>query len=125
MTVNLNVNINLPNATRWMVNTVQVDDDAARMTVLIQLRTTGVTDLIVYEIPLTVINGVSSKLSRAVPTPLQSVTSVLSVGSLSTPTGFTDAMNAWKGGGNANARKTALEAYLLSSGIVDSSLAGV
>jgi hypothetical protein len=127
MPINLTVALTLPNATRVLVSNVHADEESEVMYLNVEMRTTSATNHVVSTRAIVIRNGVSDQLVRGTLTANGPLTDALQKnnGTLNTPTGFTDALNAWRGNATASGRKAALEAYLLSVGIVDSvSLAG-
>lgn len=126
MSLTLTTPLSLPNGTRLLISHVDVDDDNSVMNVTFQMRSPVATDLLVSQRVIQVRNGLSDRLSRGGMPPGSSYDTglVVTPGVQSTPTGYTDAINAWRGGATANARKTALETLGLSAGWIDSTLAG-
>jgi hypothetical protein len=97
------------------------------MTIQIEMRTPPASDLVVSRKVIQVRNGTSDRVSRnsspAVGTPLEDLM-ILAPGAVSTPTGYDQAISAWKAGANPGARKAALETEGLARGWIDSSLTG-
>jgi len=128
MTIALTTPVSIPNVQRWNVANIQVDDEKGSMLVDVEVRTSGATNQIAARARIVIFNfatgGLTTKLSFVTPLLGADVTSILSFGQLNLATGYTDAVAAWKGGATSAARKAALEAFLLSSGICDSTFAG-
>lgn len=112
------------NANRWNITRVDVREDENYMLVTVTLRTPAATNNIVSTAYIEVRNGTSTKVSYVAPISGLPLSESLAVSPVSTPTGFDDAMNVWRAGGTNNARKTALEAHLLTANIVDSASMG-
>lgn len=128
MTITLTTPLPVPNVTRWFVSSVRADDDNAVMTIQIDFRSAPATNQLLTRASLQIFNlitgGSSNKISRQIPIVGGNSSDVLTVSQISLPTGYDDAVAAWRGGNTPAARKSALETYLLSSGIVDSTLTG-
>lgn len=116
----------IPNGTRIVIGRVHPDEDTEIMTIVIELRTPPATNHILSFRTLMIKNGQCDVVSRATLGANQQVADLLlyQPGVLSLSTGFTDAMNAWRGSASASNRKAALEAWCLSSGVIHSSLTG-
>ncbi len=115
----------LGSATKWQILDVQPNDTNAVAYVTIVLL--NATNLVVSQKTIAIHDGTSDKLDFTTPQVGQSLQEALlfSPSALSTPTGYTDAVNAWRAGGaTAALRRTALEAHLLSVGYMGSTLAG-
>ncbi len=127
MSINLTTPFNVNNGARLLVFKVDVRDDDSELTVTLQLRTSVASgDIVVSECALIIRNGASDRISRGTISPGQSYASALlyEPRAVSTPTGFTDAVNAWRGGNSPSNRKVALEAQMLAAGTIHSSLTG-
>lgn len=128
MTISLTTPFAIPNCTRWMVTSVNIDDNNLSMLVTLEFRSPAATSQLIARCVLGIYNlatgGLSSKVIRTAPLVGGGVGDILSFSTISLPTGYDDAVTAWRGGANATARKNALETFLLTSGIVDSSLTG-
>jgi len=124
--LNLTTPVTLPNGTRLIIVKVESDDENAVMYVTFQLRSPVATDLLAAQRVVQVKNGLSDRLTRGGLVVGSTYSDALNVfvGVLSTPTGYTDAINAWRAQATANARKVALETLGLSAGWIDSTLAG-
>lgn len=117
----------LPNLTRWEVDDADWYEKRGFGVIRVVMRTAGPTNYTIRR-ELQIRNGLSDVVSylAVVGGELQEQL-VVTVMSLSTPTGCTDAFAAYRaGGGNGNgqARRDALEAWMLTSGVAHSSLAG-
>lgn len=126
MTLNLTTPIPLPNGTRLSVASINVDDDNSIMSLTFQLRSPNASDLIVSQRVVQIRNGLSDKIAKG-SMPVGSgydSALVVSVSAVSTPTGYTDAINAWRAQASANTRKAALETLGLSAGWIDATLTG-
>lgn len=127
MAINLTTPFNQNNGTRLIVIRVDPRDEDQEMTVTLQMRSSVASgDNVVSEATIVIRNGVSDRVSRATLSAGQPYSMALVPESrvLSTATGFTDAMAAWKGGSNNTGRKAALETQMLSAGTIHSSLTG-
>ena len=129
MAHSLTTAITLPNITRLVVGRPTINDDDGVMHIPISLRTPGATDYVVDSIVVAIRNGLSDRLVRtAFPFPGMPIGGLVSIqtSAVSTPTGFTDAVAAWAGGGaGAGGKRTALEGALRTLGIIDpTTLAG-
>lgn len=130
MAYNLTTNITVPNLARLIAQRPNIDDDNNIMTVTIEVRTTAPTDFVIGYRSLYIRNGLSDRLVKnTAPTAgLQLLDALITyqANGVSTPTGFTDAVAAWAGGGaSATAKRNALEAALKTMGAFDqATLAG-
>lgn len=127
MAINLTVPFNVNNGGRLLVFKVAPDDEAAQMGVTLQMRTSvAAGDLVISETTIIIRNGTSDRVSRGTLSAGQGYVGALLYehSALSTPTGFTDAINAWRGGTSTANRKTALETQMLSAGTIHASLTG-
>jgi len=115
----------LPNFTRWEVD--DWDPREKRGEGLVQLiLKTGVATGYTLNRQLWVRNGMSDVVGYlAVVGGALGDQLVVTESSLSTPTGFDDAYTAYRSGSGKAGRLAALEAFLLSSGIVNATLASV
>ena len=128
MTIALTTPIAIPNVQRWAVANVSIDDNNSVMLADVNLLTSAGTGQVAARARVAIYNfatgGLSTSISVVTPLSGSDVTSILSFSTLSLATGYTDAVTAWRGGATSAARKTALEAFLLSSGICGAGLAG-
>ena len=126
MPITLSVAITNPNGTRLIIADVHPNDVNSTMTVTLELRTPPLTDHVVSSRTITIRNGASDRISRATLTASQRLEDWLlyEPNVLTTATGYTDAITAWRGGTTAAGRRTALEAQMLSAGTIHSSLTG-
>jgi hypothetical protein len=128
MAHNLTTPITIQNVTRIIALRPEINDDAGFMTIPLEVRTTAGSDLVVGRKVVTVRNGTSDKIVRATPVAGMALEDLvaLQTNAASTPTGFTDALAAWAGGGAAaGSKRTALEGALRSMGVIDpTTLAG-
>lgn len=126
--VTLTTPIPVPNVTRWMISAVNANDDTSIMIVTIEFRSAPATNQLLVRATLQIANvvagGLTTKIARQTPIVGGNSSDILTFSQLSLPTGYDDAIAAWRSGATPNARKAALETFLLSSGIVDSSLTG-
>lgn len=116
----------LGSALKWMISAIEQNDAINVAQVTIALLNGA--NVVVSSKAINIRDGISDKLSYNVnPQAGQSMLDalLLSEQAMSTPTGYTDAVNAWRAGGaTAAARRTALEAHVLTVGYLDSTLAG-
>lgn len=127
MPITLTAPFTWPNGTRLVIDKVSPNDEDAVLTVVIQLRTPPASNHVGTEKVLKVRNGACDRLSRnASPGDLMRWDGWLihEPGALTLASGYDNAMNAWRSGANAQARRAALEAHLLAVGVIHSSLAG-
>lgn len=126
MPITLTTAIVNPNGTRLIIQDVHPNDVNSTMTVTLELRTPSGTDHVVSSRTITIRNGVSDRVSRAVLTASQRLEDWLlyEPNVLTTATGYTDAIAAWRGGTTAAGRRTALETQMLAAGTIHSSLTG-
>lgn len=124
--LSLTTPVTLPNGTRLIISSVSVDDDNAVMGIVIQMRSPPATDLLVAQQLVQVRNGLSDRLSRGAMLPGSQYGDALVIARsvVSTASGYTDAINAWRAQATANARKVALETLGLTAGWIDANLAG-
>lgn len=123
MPLNLTSGVTLPNIMRLVAQKPFIDDDNNFMSVPIQIRTNAGSDLFITTKTLNITNGKTDQMIRnPTPTPGTAVTDLILVipGNILTPTGFTDALAAWVGGGaSATSKRNALENALKAMGAVD------
>lgn len=127
MSINLTVPFALGNGARLLVLKAEPHDEIAEMTVSLQMRTSVAGgDIVISDVALVIRNGVSDRVSRGVLSAGQNYAGALlyEPRALTTATGFTDAMNAWRGGNSNSNRKVALETQMLAAGTIHSSLTG-
>lgn len=127
MPINLTTPFTWPNGTRLVIDRVRLDEEDLIMTVVIQLRTPGVSNHVGAEKTISIRNGTCDRISRnATPGDLMRWDDwiVFEPRALNVPTGYDAAANAWKAGANPAARRVALEAHLLSVGYIHASLTG-
>ncbi len=119
MAISLTTAVSVGNGSRLTIK-ARLDEDNAQIDVTVQLRTAVGTDLIHSERMGAIRNGQCDRFVRATLSPGRKVLDALDVeiGKLSKPTGFTDALVAYR------VNRAAFEAHLLSAGYIDSSLAG-
>lgn len=110
------------------------NDDLSEFRFTVTLRTNNATQARICTREMLIKDGISTQLQRQT-TPAVSLaiedaeryfvhTASHDLPTRSTPTGYTDLMNAWRGGSNAGNRNSALKAHLLSAAHIDSSLTG-
>lgn len=110
----------VPNVKDWGCEPAAWDEDGQQVNVRVDFYLAGL--LKPHTIIATVSNTTSTKLSRnPAPTGFEDL---ILVGSVDTPSGYTSAINGWRGGANKNARQKGLADALLAAGIVDASLGG-
>jgi hypothetical protein len=129
MPITLTTAFTVPNGTRLVFGKFDFNDDTSTMTVPMELKTPPATDATVARYVLTITNGTCSLLTRqASPTVglgLDDPTRWITHSTRTVATGYTDAITAFRGAANnANARRTAMEAHMLSAGHIDSTLTG-
>jgi hypothetical protein len=128
MALTLTTPFTLANGTRLIITSARPDDDAQILNVSFELRTTVPGgDLVISRKEVSVRNGVSDRIKRnAAPAAGTMLFDLLLFEQqvLSTPTGYTDAINAWRAAATPAARRAALEALGLTAGWIDASLAG-
>ena len=128
MPINLTANFAIPNATRLVADKPVTDDDNEVMRVPLELRSAAATNALVTRVILEITNIESTKVARqaapAVGLNIEDRDRYFLITRRPTPTGFTDAINAWRAGATSAARKAALEAHLLAAGHIDATLTG-
>ena len=133
MPINLTTNFNLPGGARLVVDrpsgAKMFDEDAEILRVAVELRLAAATNALIVAVLLEITNVESDKIARqatpAVGLNIDDRDRYFVRTKRATPTGYTDAMNAWKAGATPAARKSALEAHMLAAGHIDAtSLAG-
>jgi hypothetical protein len=127
--ITLTTSFTIPNGTRLEISKPVFDDDASVCVYSVRLLTPLATNAAVTTWQQMVITNTSSdKIERQMNPPVGLVIEdprrYFVQSSRATGTGYTDAVNAWRGQTTANARKTAWEAHLLSAGHIDASLTG-
>lgn len=121
--ITLAVSKPLPNFTRWEVDDWDPREKRNEGLVQLILRTGNATNYTLNR-QLWVRNGTSDVVGYlAVVGGALGDQLVVTENGLATPTGFDDAYAAYRSGNGKAARYAALEAFLLSSGIVNASLA--
>jgi hypothetical protein len=126
MAITLTTPITNANTTRLIIQDVHAFDNTSTMTVTLELRTTAGTDNIVSSRTVVIRNGTSDRVSKGTLSANMRLDEQLlyEPNAVATATGYTDAINAWRGQTTAAARKTALEAQMLTAGTIHSSLTG-
>lgn len=125
MTILLTTPVPIPNITRWTASDIRFDDNNFVVTLCVEFRSPPATNQLLSRANILINNGGNStKISRATPIVGGNSADIFSYGNVTLPTGYNDAVTVWRNGANATARTNALEAYLLSSGVMDSSFAG-
>lgn len=126
--IQLATNFNLPPGSRLDVGRPYFDEELERMAVTIRLLTAPGTNAPVASVSLVVTNTDSDKIARqtapAVGLGIERPERYFIVTQRPTPTGYTDAVNAWRTGGATPAqRRNAFEAHLYAAGHLEASLA--
>ncbi len=126
MPINLTTPVAITNGTRLVIADVNPNDAAQSMSITYELRTAPATDLLISTATIVIRNSTSDRVLRGAPPVGAGVQAFLrtELNAVATPTGYTDAINAWRGQATAAARRNALDALGLSAGWVDSSLTG-
>ncbi len=128
MSLTLTTPYALPNGTRLIVASARPDDDNQILNVTIEMRSAPGTDVVVSQKSLAIRNGLSDRVRRnSAPVAGTLITEAMlfDQAAVSTPTGYTDAMNAIRAAANTPAaRKAALETAGLAAGWIDASLTG-
>jgi hypothetical protein len=128
MSLTLTTPYALPNGTRLIVASARPDDDNQVLNMTIEMRSAPGTDIVVSTKSIAVRNGLSDRVKRnSAPVAGTMITEAMLFESqaVSTPTGYTDAMNAIRAAANTpTARRAALEAAGLTAGWIDASLTG-
>lgn len=117
----------LPNGTRLVLDEVIPDDISQTLTIVVHLRTPPATNYVVSRAVVLIRSDRADKLVRETLTADSKVAGALSVqrDAVLLAGAYDAAMNAWRGGANAGARRTALEAWCGANGVFDSvTLAG-
>lgn len=128
MPINLTTPFAIPNGTRLVFARFEFDDDQETLEVPIELRTPGATDARVAGFRMIIRNGACTHVARqAAPPPglaLGDVSRYFVFSERTVPSGYADAVNAWRSAGTPGQRRAALEAHLLAAGHIHSSLGG-
>jgi hypothetical protein len=128
MSITLTTPYALPSSgTRLLITSVRVDDDQQQGFATIELRSAPGTDYVISSQAVVIRNGLSDRVRRNVSPPAGTRIDealALEQSAVSTPTGYTDAVAAWRGGATPAARRSALEAVALAAGWIDASLTG-
>jgi len=135
-TIDLTTAVAMGNGTKidlnWSGDVLGPNDDLAEFHYTATLRMNSANGLTrICTVDLFVRDGISTQLTPQ-PTPpagldvndprryfLFDTVNTMRLPQRSTPTGYTDLMNAWRGGNSPGNRTTALKAYLLSAGHVN------
>lgn len=114
----------LGSVTKWRVIRVVPDDDNSYAVLTVQVITNA--NFLLAERQLEIHNGLSDHLEWATPPVGGSLGDAVvhTAGGTLTPTGYDDAVAAWRMGANPAARRSALESWLLAANIVGETLAG-
>lgn len=108
--------------TRWRVQSLAADKDEPLCRIEVQLLTTG--GMIVSEKTLLVQDGICDTVEMD-PSPTRIADTLIHTrAALNLPTGGTAAFDAWRSGGTLAARRSAVETWMLSSGVAKASMAG-
>lgn len=125
---NLTTTFNLPAGSRLDIKPSNIDDDLQTMLVSITLMSAPGTGTPIAMVTLELTNIESDKIARqaspAVGLVIHDRDRYFIRSRRATPTGFTDAINAWRGGATMAARRTALEQHMLAAGHLDATLTG-
>lgn len=125
MPINLTTPFNLPSGTRVLFASIRPDEESLQLTIVIELRTPAITDLVISRKIIKITDTISDKIKRGTSIPGSVLDDSLIVESgVSTPNAYTNAINAWKAGSTPNARKNALETHAITAPWYDSSLVG-
>jgi hypothetical protein len=124
----LTTSFNLPAGSRLDIKPTTIDDEAQTMLVTVTLMSAPGTGSAIAMTTLELTNVESDKLARqtnpAVGMVIHDRDRYFLRTRRATPTGFTDALTAWRGGATMAARRTALEQHLLAAGHLDATLTG-
>jgi len=113
--------LTVPNIRDWGCEPVsRWEEDGSQADVAVDFYLAGLANP--KRIIVSVSNTVSSRLTRN-PTPTGFDDLILK-GTVATPTGFTAALNGWRGAATKNARQKGLADALIAAGIIDASLGG-
>ena len=126
---NLTVTRALGTANRWRVLHADPAESISRMVITVQLINNG--NALVSQVIVSVNNydpvaniGRTDRVSvDAAPAELSKAL-VVEANALALATGYDDAFAAWKAGATQQARREALETWMLTSGVAHSTLAG-
>jgi hypothetical protein len=110
----------LGSATRWRVDRVLPNEEAEEALAIVQLLTPGL--MLITDRFVTIRNGASIGVAID-PSPARFSDALVNT-SVSTPSGYTDAVNAWRTGDTPAARRAALETWMLSAGVAGANMAG-
>lgn len=116
----------LANGTRLVATMAKPDDDEQVFTITYELRTAPATDIVLASQTIRVRNTRSERLQRNASATGIAARDLIQVdpNGISTPTGYTDAIAAWRAAATPATRRAALDAVGLSAGWIDSSLTG-
>jgi hypothetical protein len=128
-TIDLTTLIGIPNVAKLVISEFVPNDDAAIATMRITVRTGVATDCKVCELwPFTISNTTSDQWERQTSPPVgknvEDIDRYIVRTTRSTPTGYTDLINAWRAGSSVASRGTALKTHLLSAGHIGATLTG-
>jgi len=132
--IDLNAQILIPNLAKIVISDFLPNDALVRATMKLTLRTGNASDSKVCEFaPFTIFDTTTTdtfsdqwerQTSPALGLNIEDINRYIIRATRSTPTGYTDLMNAWKAGATPAARMTALKAHLMSALHLGSTLAG-
>jgi hypothetical protein len=130
MAWNLSVNFTIPNGQRLEYPKFKWDEENKVLSFDVELRmSAGNGSRVITRVPMEIRDGDSDQLTRQA-SPAAGINIDDPAGYFvktkrATPTGYTDAINAWRAANATNTRRSALEAHLSSAGHIDNvSLAG-
>lgn len=112
----------LGTANRWRVFVADPVESMGMMRVVAQLLNNG--DALVSQAEVWVRNGSSDRVDLDTAPLDLSRALVVAKEAVATPTGYTDAFNAWKVGNTMAQRRDALETWMLSATVAGPNLAG-
>lgn len=127
MAITLTTPYSFPNCTRWLVTGFTTDENAQVAQVVVRFASASGTNLTAQNVKLVIRNGLCDRVVRnSAPAANGLLGDVaLQASALNLASGYTNAINAWRVGGATPAlRAAALEAHLLSVGIIDATLTG-
>lgn len=127
-TIDLTIPFAIPNATKLEIGRPDFDDDTGACLFRLTLKTNNVSSARICAWDMILRDGTSHRVQRqaspAVGLNIEDTQRYVIIDTRSTPTGYTDAVNAWRSSGTANNRQAAFKAHLLSAGHIDASLTG-
>jgi hypothetical protein len=127
-TIDLTTPFVLQNGTKIDISQPDFRDDTSECKYVLYLRTSNAANAQICQWDMIIRNGQSIRADRqvspAVGLVINDLDRYIVLSFRDTPTGYTDAINAWKAGNAGSSRQSAFKSHLLSAGHIGPSLTG-